>query len=387
MQKVKAIVIADDHYNALGMVRSLGIARIDVTLILFTQGDSFVDSSKYVTKCIKISHSSDELIKHVNRIIESYSDSLIALFPLNDFSSQVLDQNISLFPSRVLCPNANGNILKLSDKYYIKEIVSKCGFTVPNGELIDFRNMTEIKWTQYPAIIKPVVSIEGSKRDITIVNNVTELNYVIKEYIQLGYKHALIEEYITGPDSHMVEVMGARNNDSSIDYAGIIRKIREYPIKNGSTSYAKIVDQHVGIDFAVISKFLDDINYVGIFDIEYKYANGKAYFIECNFRNGAPGFIFTLNGHNIPELWIKKNFGLNFKIKSHKLNNINFMVEQNDLINMLKGEPIFSVWIKQYISACKIFSFRGDSKPVRKYYLNFIIDQLKGRLKKYSNKN
>ncbi len=305
MQKVKAVVIADDHYNALGMVRSLGLAKIDVTLILFARETSFVDMSKYVNRCVKISHSPDDVIREVNSIIDEFTDSLIALFPLNDFSAQVLDDNSSSFPSRVLCPNAEGKILELSDKYQIKNIMKECGFTVPEGELIDFDNVSLLKWTTYPAIVKPLVSIEGRKSDIAIVKNMPELDCEIARYKKLGYKHALIEEYIDGCDSHMVEVMGARNGDSSIDYAGIISKIREFPIKNGSTSYASIVDKHEGVDLEVISKFLNKIKYVGIFDIEYKYANGKAYFIECNFRNGAPGFIFTLKGHNIPALWIK----------------------------------------------------------------------------------
>lgn len=382
MQKVKAVVIADDHYNALGMVRSLGVANIDVTLVLFARETSFVDMSKYVNKCIKISHSPDEVIREVNKIIDEFTDSLIALFPLNDFSAQVLDDNFSLFPPRVLCPNAGGKILELSDKYQIKNIMKECGFTVPEGELIDFDNVALLKWTTYPAIVKPLVSIEGRKSDIVIVNDVSELNCAIARYKKLGYEHALIEEYIDGCDSHMLEVMGARNGDSSIDYAGIISKIREFPIKNGSTSYATIVDAHEGVDLDVISKFLNRIKYVGIFDIEYKYANGKAYFIECNFRNGAPGFVFTLNGHNIPALWIEKNSDIKMNIMSTPVKNSNFMVEQNDVINMLKGTPKLRVWVKQYLNACKLFAFKGDLKPVRKYYFNFIMGQLTKRLRK-----
>lgn len=382
MKKVKAIVIADDHYNALGMVRSLGLVQIDITLIMFASKRTYVDASKYVNRCIKISHSTQAVIREVKNVINEYSDSLIALIPLNDFAAQVLDENSNLFPSNVLCPNAQGQVLRLSDKYYIKSVVKELGFNVPEGIIIDSTNIDSLNWNIFPAIIKPLVSVEGAKSDISIVKSMTELEDEIDRYRKLDYKHALVEEYIDGDDAHMVEVMGARNIDSSIDYAGIISKIREFPIKNGSTSYASIVDKHEGIDIEAISRFLNKINYVGIFDIEYKYANGKAYFIECNFRNGAPGFIFTLNGHNIPALWIEKNLNVKMNVTCTHVTGIDFMVEQNDVINMLKGTPDFFTWIKQYLNACRIFSFKGDLKPVRKYYFNFIGDQLKKRLRK-----
>ena len=176
--------------------------------------------------------------------------------------------------------------------------------------------------------------------------------------------------------------MGARNYDSSIDFAGIISKIREFPIKNGSTSYASIVDYHEGIDFNVITKFLNRINYIGIFDVEYKYANGKAFFIECNFRNGAPGFVFTQNGYNIPALWIEKNLKVDLNIAKKKVPELDFMIEQNDMINMLKGTPGFFTWIKQYVKACKVFAYKGDVRPVRKYYSLFIKNQLLHRIRR-----
>lgn len=382
MKQIKAIVIADDHYNCLGMVRSLGLAKIDVILLLLTQGKSYVDSSKYVNECIKIPHTGEAIITEIDKIIKNHPETQIVLFPLNDFSSQVLDENSGFFPGNILCPNAQGKIKEFANKYYIKSVADECGLCVPQGALIDFNAISTIAWFSFPAIIKPLVSIEGAKSDIAIVHNKSEFEKEISHYKKLGYKRALIEEYIDGENAHMIEVMGARNIDGTIDFAGIISKIREYPIKNGSTSYATIVQSHDGVQLENISNFLNRIKYVGIFDIEYKYANGQAYFIECNFRNGAPGFIFTLNGHNIPVIWIEKNMNVELNIPKDFSPELTFMVEQNDVINMLKGTPKLFTWIKQYINACKIFSYKGDNRPVRKYYLQFIVNQLGRKFRK-----
>lgn len=375
MQQIKAIVIADDHYNGLGMVRSLGLANIDVTLLLMSGNKTFIDSSKYIKKCIKISKSEKSILQEIKTISEQSQNSIIVLFPLNDFSAQVIDENLSVFQDNVVCPNANGNILQLSDKYYIKAIAEKSGLLVPKGISVNLDIDSEYSWDIYPAIIKPLISVEGAKSDIVIVSTEDELMQTLVKYKDLGYRRALVEEYIDGYNSHMIEVMGARNSDGSIDYAGIIRKYREYPIKNGSTSYGVIVKSHEGIDYDIITSFLESIDYVGIFDIEYKFLNGKAYFIECNFRNGAPGFVFTKNGYNIPAIWIEKNLHTNLNIEKKQLSETKFMIEQNDFINMLKGTPKFTKWIKEYVRSCKVFCYKKDIKPVIKYYILFVVNQ------------
>ena len=53
-EKIKAIVITEDHYNALGVLRSLGEKGVQIHLLLFSEGDTFVDSCRYVYETHKI---------------------------------------------------------------------------------------------------------------------------------------------------------------------------------------------------------------------------------------------------------------------------------------------------------------------------------------------
>lgn len=367
---IKAIVISEDHYNALGMVRSLGIAGIKINLILTTTGKTYVDSSKFVTKTSKVKHTSKAIIKEIKNIVND-DKFIYVLFPLSDFAAQIIDDEFDKFPSYVIVPNACGKLRQLSDKYLIKKFAEESGLDVPKGIITNFQN--ENNWNTYPAIIKPLISIEGVKSDILIVSSYTELIKAFDYYKSKGYVRALIEEYIDGEDSHMVEVMGGRNYDGTIDFAGIISKIREFPIYNGSTSYAKIVSKHDGIDLSKISFFLEKTKFIGLFDFEFKCLGDKAYFIECNYRNGAPGFVFTKQGINMPVQWIQKNVE-NIAYERDYNNEILFMVEQNDLINMLKGTPSFIEWISQYRKSVKIFAYKGDYVPVIKYYYKFLIN-------------
>lgn len=366
-RQIKSIIISEDHYNALGVVRSLGVVGTEVYLILTTQEKTYVDSSKYVSKTLKIEHTKEAVLKAIEGIISRENETFV-LFPLSDFSAQIVDEEFINFPSNVIAPNACGVMNKLSDKYFIKEIAKNCGLDVPQGVVVSFEKDIEVKWDVFPAILKPLVSVEGTKSDIAIVGSYEELIDVSKSYRAKGYSRALLEEYIDGENAHMIEVMGGRNFDGTVDFAGIISKIREFPICNGSTSYATIVKEHDGIDLDKLSTFLAETGFVGLFDFEFKYSGKKAYFIECNYRHGAPGFVFTKCGINIPVCWIDKNVNGVLSEKRQLNEDVVFMVEQNDFINMLKGTPKFCSWVNQYRKAVRIFAYKGDMKPVRKYY-------------------
>ena len=59
------------------------------------------------------------------------------------------------------------------------------------------------------------------------------------------------------------------------------------------------------------------------------------------------------------------------------------MCEQNDIINMLKGNVSFKNWIRDYLRAKKIFFDLKDIKPIFFYYYNII----KNVLRKINNVN
>lgn len=375
LNKIEAIIISEDHYNALGVIRSIGIANIKINLILTTQDESYVNCSKFVTRFSKIKLNEECILNEIMSYVIN-DECTYVLFPLSDFTAQLVDSKYNTFPSNVVVPNACGGLYNLSNKYFMKNIAEKCGLSVPEGITINLDENFVLTWHDYPAIIKPLISVEGKKSDITISKNKAEMLLQLNDFRKKGYRRVLIEKYIDGAESHMIEVIGCRNFDGSVDFAGIIKKIREYPIYNGSTSYAKIVDEHDDIDLEKLSSFLSEIQYVGLFDFEFKYLDNKAYFIECNFRNGAPSFVFTKCGFNLPVIWIQKNLDINFSDYSFINKNSYFMVEQNDFINMIKGNVKLKDWLIQYKKSIKIFWYSNDILPIIKYYYQFIIAQV-----------
>jgi len=122
----------------------------------------------------------------------------------------------------------------------------------------------------------------------------------------------------------------------------------------GSTSYARIVPEHEGLDLAKIEKFICETDFCGLFDVEFKYANGTVYFIECNFRNGAPGYSFTCLKKCIPLMWISDLYDEKYLFNQQTYLTY-FMCEQTDFLHVLKRSISFKKWYQNYRKSLKIF--------------------------------
>lgn len=375
IEHVEAIVLSEDHYNALGVVRSLGLAKIPVRLVLTEQGKSFCDKSRYVSSSIKVANNEKTIIDNIVKYTKDVNTRYF-LFPLNDVAAQLVSRNISRFKDNIICPTMNRDMKRFSDKTLMKGWAKNHGLNVPKGRIIDLYKLRE-EWNIFPAIMKPKISVEGIKSDIVTAYSIQEYNEALKAFKKKGYKDILIEEFICGNDEHMIEIMGERSNKNGCSFAGIIKKIREFPIHNGSTSFARIVQSHIGIELSVLATMMDEISFNGLFDFEFKYANGKAYFIECNFRNGAPGWAFTKIGKNLPLMWICGCIGIPITQTKILTNKDLFMCEHYDIINMLKKDVGVLEWLENFFQSSKVLWLTKDIIPVLTYYYIFVLNRLK----------
>lgn len=364
----RAIVISEDHYNALGVIRSLGEKSIPVDLVLTTKpGHTYTNKSKYVSKTVFVDHDSERIIAAINELSEG--ENSIYVFPLSDFAAMLIDQNYTYFNKNVILPNMKGNMPIYQNKANSKKMASKCGMKTAESITLEIGN--NVEWTIFPAIIKPLVSQEGIKGDITIVQDSQELIDALDMFENHNYTRVLIEEYLTGKDEHMIEVLGC-SYGKQVFIAGIIKKIREYPIGKGSTSFAEIVHMHKGLNLDTVISFIKETAFDGLFDMEFKYVNGVCYFIECNFRNGAPSYALTQVGCNLPYNWIMGKTNGNLENIKYSDKKMYFMCEQTDLLNALKREIPLKEWLNQYRKAKKIFLTKDDLKPVFNYYISFV---------------
>lgn len=131
-------------------------------------------------------------------------------------------------------------------------------------------------------------------------------------------------------------------------------------------TYAKVFKTVDGFDIGKIAKFLKSIGYAGIYDIEFKYVNGVAYFIEINFRHGSPGYALTKAGVNIPFIWYLEACGLPINDMKKKIDaDYYLMVETWDIRHILNGNIKITHWLKDLLrtKAFLFFSLK-DVRPV-----------------------
>jgi len=374
---LKAILITEDHYNALGVLRSLGENGISIIVIVLKKGKTFIEHSRYAIQCFKVERTEKNIIDLLKKITSN--DDLYIVYPLSDFAAMVVDSHYNEFEKNLIVPHMQGNMKKYLNKDFVKKEAMRHGLTVAEGKIINTRGVCASDWDLFPAILKPVLSIEGVKGDIVRVDDFMQMHEQLDVLNKKGYTRVLVEQYITGVNEHMIEVMGYCSKRYGPVICGVVEKIREYPLRNGSTSYARIIQNHKSLDLNSIVSFLKDTQFYGLFDIEFKYADGKAYFIECNFRNGAPSYAITIYGNNIPLLWLNDAIEGNQEKNVTKYKDMYFMCEQNDVINMLKGHIPPLVWLKEFIKSNKIFFSIKDPMPNLVYYFNILKKRSKNK--------
>jgi D-aspartate ligase len=377
-----AVVIGSDHYNTLGVVRSLGENNIDIVLIITTTYRTFVEKSKYIKKYIKISENQDEILQAIICVL-SQDDRKAVLFPLSDITAKVLDDNRLDFDDKAIVPNVGGRLSNLLNKYNMGNIAERSGMFIPKHIQVSTFSPNLKGWDIYPAIIKPLKSIDGSKADISVVYTEDELANVIKHLSSSGYEKVLIEQYIWGDGTHMIEIMGFVDKNKDVEIPCIVSKIREYPLKNGSTSYAELVKHHDGVYLDKIRSMVRNTGFFGIFDIELIYQEGKAYFIEMNFRNGAPAYGITLSGRNLAYEFYCNACGLQIKNTGEQKYGL-MMCEHNDIKHVIDGSITYKQWRREYkMAEFKVFHSKNDPKPTRAYLFLLFIAYLKAGIRKF----
>ena len=88
-RKCKAIVIGGNHYNTLGVIRSLGEMGVPVYLILISEKGGYVSKSKYIVNSWYVDNSEDAIINVLsNNFINEECKPVI--IPTSDFAMKTI---------------------------------------------------------------------------------------------------------------------------------------------------------------------------------------------------------------------------------------------------------------------------------------------------------
>ena len=370
----KVIVIGDNHVNTLGLLRSLGKCGYHPILVEITNKNNFnlLAHCRYVSQ----QHIVETPEEGIDFILSKFGDETIkpVIIPMSDRIAKTIDNRYSLLSDRFIVSSVKaeqGELSNLLSKDEMRKIANECGLLTPPSWVVNWNDKRDLPHDiKYPCIIKAISSSIGRK-DLNIYHTDKQL---------IDGLNALSEE------SSVIQIQQYLKKDFEILYNGyslgtgrhaiscVILKKRQYPWEIGGFAYGQVsrdIGKYIPID--KLNRFLDTIDYNGIFSIEFMYAQNEFFFLEINLRNDATSYLSTIGGINLPDRWIQAN--LSQRIPDCNLISRTFYGSNalKDMENARNGYITWFSWLKDLlrIKGDTFYSFK-DPMPNILYWLNAI---------------
>lgn len=367
----KVIIIGSSHHNTYSMLRCFGEFGLLPDLILYGNSSSYILKSRFIANKYTAIDAADALFL----LTKNYEKGII--ISCTDEISSLLDKSYSSLKNRFDFFNCGkeGLLSQYMDKLQQTEIARNVGLKAPNSIAgKPFELFECIESISYPQLIKPLESIHGGKK-IRICNDKESFVQALKDFEPQS--KVLAQDFIT-KESEIV-ILGV-SVGGEICIPGYVLKYRD---TLGGTTYARvnsILDLPTSL-IASCEKLVNMISYEGLFGIEMIKSGNDYYFIEINLRNDATTYALAKAGSNLPLTYYLKKTGQYDANNRSTITTINFMVELNDIIHVLKREIPFFTWLKQFKgSQCKYCYCSSDKSsfwPQVGAFIKFLIQMIR----------
>lgn len=359
-----AIIIGDSTNNTLSIVRSLGEAGIEQTLILKCSEDiCFVTKSKYL-KNSRIYHIS--AIEDCMLILEQLKNEITGkptIICSFDEAAVFIDGTESVLAPFFRTPARGRKIGVFFNKDEQCKLADKCGLTIPKSLTFHRTESVDSLVIVFPVLLKPLNSIRGEKSDIHICRNKEEVEEALE--VESHCSDFILQEFID--KEYEINCLGVRT-ESGVYLSGGIQKIRHYPQVVGACSYGLLKPvKDYNINCQGVEDFLGQANYYGPFSVEFLHKDDKNYFLEVNFRNDGLAYVATSAGVNLHALYVNPNT----KINRRKIRRVYMMNYSLDFLYVKNGDLSLGTWIRDLLrTRCFININLKDLRPTLCYYKN-----------------
>lgn len=364
-----AVVVGHDHQNTLGVIRSLGEGGFRVKAVILSDGGFCSTAhSKYIDEVFVVRPG--EMIGTLIRIGSSLGEKA-PLIPCGDDTAAPIDLAHEQLTGLYHLPHAgeSGNMLRLMNKMAMLEAAREAGLKVPEWVSLGHEKFSRLEelcsGLRFPVILKPISLRPGGTFEFRILQTMAELLGSL-EYITVNCRSVIVQEYIPKTGEYGVNACRLHRSGETI-FCGVIEKKRFSQASLGSTTAGTIrPDTHGLCDVA--RKFVEHIDYRGIFDMEFITDGTDFYFVEMNFRNGGYGYACTRAGRNLPAIWAKEACGMSAEAEIRKpLKTIFFINESADLQNVRAGNVSVLTWFADVLRAkAHMYINRRDMQPLLK---------------------
>ena len=360
------IVMAIEHYNPLGVIRSLGEAGVKPVFIAIKGRGTFASASKYVSK-----------VHYVNSVEEGYEVLLRGygdvaektgvkpfLFSSDDKDVGYLDLHYEELKDKFTFFNAGstGRINEFMDKNNILELAKKHGLNVLEARVCKRGEIPE--GLGYPVITKSISpTVGGWKSDVHICHSEEEL---VEAYKSIEAPTVLVQKYIEKKNEHCMEGFAANKGK---DVLIAIVSTYNYLLPDYYSPYmtVRVMDNEY-IRNALKGMFAE-IGFEGVYEVEFLIdQDGTYYFGEINFRNSTWSYAATKAGMPLPCLWAEtQDQGYMRDDAAKDFEPFTAMVEPIDYAKRVKtGKIDIAEWLKDFKEAkCGYYYSAEDLEPWR----------------------
>ena len=236
----RVIIVGGDHHNGLGLARIFGLNGKKITAIVVSNKKrSWMATSKFI-ECSKIFRTEKEAFDY---ILESFSSQpqKAVLIPYSDRAALELDSRLNEFKENFIVPSINneeGRIAAMMDKKAQYTWAEQHGVKMAKTVIFNVNeDLSQITSSiDFPIILKPVVSAQGSKFDIRICNSRSELKQSIELLKQKKYELILVQQYLAKRSEMLIVGAIADNYTFSVHEV-----IRRWPEPGGCGSFSQLV--------------------------------------------------------------------------------------------------------------------------------------------------
>lgn len=312
MNTVFLPIILGTDINAYGVARSFHQAYGIKSIALGKQALPFTQNSKIVEVfTFKDFDKQDVFSNKMVEIAEKYKSTgkKLLLISCSDGYTSLITENRDLLEKYYLFNYVPLELQRqLENKKDFYEICEKYNLNYPNTYVIskDMRNNYEVPF-EFPLAVKANDSIEyldldfPGKKKAYKANNEEEYNQIINDIYNAGYSGELIvQDYIPGDHSTMAVLNAYVDSKGKVKMMCFGKCLLDESLPEGIGNYNALVTQDNPEIYEMCKKFLEDINYRGFanFDFKYDIRDKKYKVFEINIRQGRSSFYMTTGGCN-----------------------------------------------------------------------------------------
>ena len=356
------IVIAMEHYNPLGQLRTLGENGIRPVFIAINHRVRVASASKYPQKCHLVENEEEAfkvLMENYGDVVEKTGKKPFLLFS-DDKTVGFYDERYEDLKDKFTFFNAgvNNGITKYMDKFEILECAKRHGVQVLPAVVVDCGTVPA--GIEYPVITKAISPNSGAwKGDVNICYSEEELK---DAFTRIKSPQVLIQKFIDKKTEMTLE--GFCVDKGREMFVGT-QCFYQYPIKGYYSPF------HTNQPFKdeelkrKLTAMTTEIGFEGIFEIEFLVdKDDNFYFGEINFRNSTWSYSSTVAGNPLPYLWCLAMMDKKAPV-ANDFDLFTSMVEPIDYGKRVEeGRCSFGEWLKDFKEAkCTYYYNKEDIEP------------------------